>query len=434
MKNTFKSILFSLSALWMLSSCEDELVKPVLADGAAPVVNVSVQTLVLNKDNAEQNAVTISWSKPDFGFNAGASYNLKIDKKGGDFSQGINIGMGQALSKTYKVKELNNLLLGLGMAPGTAADLDIKVEAVLGQSTVLSSPIISMKATAYQDKLDLSSPWGLVGSATVNGWNGPDMPFFKTVVPNVFVAYVTLIDGEIKIRKNNDWGENYGGSNGKLNAGGDNIAVTAGTYQITFDAANLTYKIEKLTWGIVGSATVNSWNGPDMPLTYDPSSDTWRALVMLNEGEIKFRKNNDWSVNFGDSGANGTLDAGGDNIVVKKGSYLITVDFNKNTYTIEAKKILGIVGSATPNSWDGPDTKFNLDFTKEGVWYLNGMVLKAGEIKFRENDDWTVNYGDDGANGTLEAGGANIAVSAGTYDITLDFSNPASPTYKMVKR
>jgi hypothetical protein len=342
--------------------------------------------------------------------------------------------MGQALSKTYTVKELNNLLLGLGMEPGAAGDLDIKVEAVLGQATVLSSPIISMKATAYQDKLDLTSPWGLVGSATVNGWNGPDMPFFKTAAANVFVAYVTLIDGEIKIRKNNDWGENYGGSNGNLNPGGDNIAVTAGTYQITFDAANLTYKIEKLTWGIVGSATVNSWNGPDMPLTYDPSSDTWRALVMLNEGEIKFRKNNDWSVNFGDSGANGTLDAGGDNIVVKKGSYLITVDFNKNTYTIEAKKILGIVGSATPNSWDGPDTKFNLDYAKEGIWYLNGMVLKEGEIKFRENDDWTVNYGDDGANGSLEQGGANIVVSAGTYDITLDFSNPASPTYKMVKR
>ena len=45
-----------------------------------------------------------------------------------------------------------------------------------------------------------------------------------------------------------------------------------------------------------------------------------------------------------------------------------------------------------------------------------------------------MNYGDDGANGSLEAGGADIMVKAGTYDIVLDFSNAAAPTYKMTKR
>ena len=32
-------------------------------------------------------------------------------------------------------------------------------------------------------------------------------------------------------------------------------------------------------------------------------------------------------------------------------------------------------------------------------------------------------YGDDGADGTYEANGANIAVTAGTYDMTLDTVN-----------
>jgi hypothetical protein len=50
------------------------------------------------------------------------------------------------------------------------------------------------------------------------------------------------------------------------------------------------------------------------------------------------------------------------------------------------------------------------------------------------NDDWGVNYGDDGANGSLEAGGANIAVgTAGIYNVKLDFRNPASPTYTLIK-
>ena len=34
-----------------------------------------------------------------------------------------------------------------------------------------------------------------------------------------------------------------------------------------------------------------------------------------------------------------------------------------------------------------------------------------------------VNVGDNGADGTYEANGANIAVTAGTYDMTLDTVN-----------
>ncbi|MDX5338036.1 MAG: SusF/SusE family outer membrane protein, partial [Cyclobacteriaceae bacterium] len=40
--------------------------------------------------------------------------------------------------------------------------------------------------------------------------------------------------GAFKFRANNNWDFNYGGSNGELNAGGDNIQITeAGNYTIT---------------------------------------------------------------------------------------------------------------------------------------------------------------------------------------------------------
>jgi len=52
-----------------------------------------------------------------------------------------------------------------------------------------------------------------------------------------------------------------------------------------------------------------------------------------------------------------------------------------------------------------------------------------GEIKFRSNNAWDTNYGDDGNDGTLEAEGANIPISAGTYTISLDFSDPSAITY-----
>jgi hypothetical protein len=52
------------------------------------------------------------------------------------------------------------------------------------------------------------------------------------------------------------------------------------------------------------------------------------------------------------------------------------------------------------------------------------VVLTVGEIKFRLNNDWGTNFGDDGNNGTLDAGGANIPISLpGTYKITFDEVN-----------
>jgi hypothetical protein len=188
------------------------------------------------------------------------------------------------------------------------------------------------------EEVDLSTTWGLVGDATVNGWDGPDVPMWKTdlsgVDNQIYVAYTTLTDGEMKFRENNDWGNNYGGADGQLVASGDNIAVTAGTYRIIANFADLTYSLEEYSWGIVGDATPNGWDGPDTQLSYNGENNTWVIEnVTLTDGEMKFRLNDDWGTNFG--GADGTLVSGGDNIAVTAGTYTITVDFENLTYTIE---------------------------------------------------------------------------------------------------
>lgn len=436
MKKWFHKCLLAVVATTMLASCEKDEIKAVLNSGAVPVVAVSSQTVVLTKENADKEALTVSWAKPDYGFEAPANYTILIDKKGGDFSNAASIVTGTELKKTFKASELNPILLKLGLKAATAGDIDIKVQSFLGGSTTLSSTIMSVKATPYLDKLDLSTNWGIVGSATVNGWNGPDMPFYKSDKANVYVAYVTLVDGEIKFRQDNKWDVNMGdnGADGTLEAGGANIVVKQGNYKVTFDASALKYTIDKFSWGIVGSAAPSGWNAPDAPFFYDPATDQWRAIVTLKDGEIKIRQNEDWAVNYGDKGADGTLEAGGDNIVVKAGLYLITVDFKSLKYTIVPFKVWGVVGSGAPNGWNGPDAKFTPDFGNEGIWTLSGIKLVEGEIKFRQNDDWGVNYGDDKADGVLEPGGANIAVKAGTYDIVLDFTVAAKPTYKLTKK
>jgi len=95
--------------------------------------------------------------------------------------------------------------------------------------------------------LGAASQWGLLGDATPNGWATlPDMVMYETA-PDNYAVYATLADGDIKFRFNNDWGTNYGGSGTDGVLGGDNIAVTAGTYFITMDVANLTYTITPIT-------------------------------------------------------------------------------------------------------------------------------------------------------------------------------------------
>jgi len=435
MKTIYTQLLGALAALLLLTSCEKDEIRAILKPDAVPVATLSSQNLVLTKDNAEQDALTISWPAPNYGFNAAATYTVLLDKKGGDFSKAESVVIGTDLKKTFKGRELNNLLLKLGLVPGTAADVDVKVQSTMGASTTLSSVLKTVKVTPFLDRIDLSTNWGLVGSATTNGWDGPDMPFYKTDKANVFVAYVTLRDGEIKFRQDNKWDVNYGGTGGTAEKGGGNIAVKAGTYRITFDLNGLKYTVEPYSLGLVGDATPNGWGDkPDTPLIYDPTSDTWKAVIALTNKSLKIRLNNDWAVNYGDKGADGVLDAGGDNIAIPAaGTYLVTVDFKTMKYTVEVYKAWGVVGSATPNGWDGPDAKF-IPTGVDKVFYLDAITLKAGEIKFRFNDAWDVNYGDKGNDGILETGGDNIVVKAGTYSITLDLSNASRPTYTMSKK
>ena len=438
MKQYINKIFLLLTATALFTACQKEEERAILNSSAMPVLQVSSQNVILLKDNADKDALTLSWLKPDFGFAAGTAYTILIDKKGGDFSKGTSISMGTDLTKTMKVSELNKLITGMGIVPGATADIDLKVQSLLGTATNLNSAISTIKVATYVDKLDLSTIWGVVGSAANNWGATPDLPFYKSATPNELVAYVTLIEGEIKFRQNNDWVINLGGSNGTLKAGGDNIAVKAGTYRITFNPTASTYKIEKFSWGVVGSAYNNWGASPDFNLTYDPTVDYWRGVVTLLDGEMKIRANNDWGTNFG--GSNGTLKDGGDNIAVKKGTYLITVDFKNLKYTIKPYAPWGIVGAATITGWgDKPDQKFTYDLSTE-TWMIKGIILKNDQFKFRLNDDWGTNFGTTaaaataiGTTGGLKAGGENFIAVAGTYDFELDLKDPAKPIYKATK-
>lgn len=95
-----------------------------------------------------------------------------------------------------------------------------------------------------------------------------------------------------------------------------------------------------------------------------------------------------------------------------------------------------IIGSATANGW-GAETPLTYDYCNK-VWKGSiPLTATAGsnEVKFRANNAWTVNLGDDGADGKLEANGANIAIpAAGMYDVVLDVNASPKPVYTLTKQ
>ncbi len=92
------------------------------------------------------------------------------------------------------------------------------------------------------------SKLGVIGSG-VGGWNDSnEIEMSFDAATQEFYVDVTLVDGEIKFRIDASWSTNYGGVDGILKSGGDNIAVTAGTYQIRVNLNNsesLTYTIKQ---------------------------------------------------------------------------------------------------------------------------------------------------------------------------------------------
>ncbi len=157
------------------------------------------------------------------------------------------------------------------------------------------------------------------------------------------------------------------------------------------------------------------------------SDDKYEGYFWFDAGtEFKFALGG-WDTNWGDDGVDGTLDAGGANLLVaESGFYKLDVDLTALTYTM-LKTDWGLIGSSAPNGWDS-DVDMTYD-TLENAWTITADLV-AGEVKFRANDGWDLNYGDDGADAILNAGGANIAIPEnGTYLIKLYLDSPDHTYY-----
>ena len=170
---------------------------------------------------------------------------------------------------------------------------------------------------------------------------------------------------------------------------------------------------------LVGGGTPAGWE-PANSLPFMKLDDGKFEIYspITENGEFKFLEVKDWAGDWGDSKVvPGQLEQADEKncAITAAGFYKINCDFTTNTWTA-LRTEWGLIGSATPGGWDS-DT--NMILEGNYTWTVT-LDLIEGEIKFRANDDWGINFGDNDANGSLEYGGANIAISsAGNYSITL---------------
>lgn len=452
MKNYIKLFSLLIIALISFSSCDQEDDLVFTAKEPVEGINFSntfLDEYVLTVATSNNLGERFTWNDADYDVPTNITYELQNSILG-DFTDATVISStdGNELAVTIGQMLAFAEAAGLDNDPDTdnpnTGSLYFRIKASVGTDDGLAIYSDTQSLTVVLPEIVLGgggyeiASWGVVGSG-FNNWGAfADGKFYTTAAPGVLVSYVNLVDGEIKFRENNQWGGDLGDADldGVLDADPDNnIAVTAGDYKITLNTNDNSYTIEPFSWGIVGSG-FNDWGAtPDAKLYYDHTTDTFKAGVQLLDGEIKFRMNNQWGGDLGDADLDGVLDADPDNnIATTAGHYLVTLNLNDNSYTIEASdNVWGLVGSGF-NDW-GASPDASLTEIQPGVFFAENITLVDGEIKFRQNNTWGGDYGDANDDGILDQDADNnIAVTAGNYVVSVDFNDPSGPVYYLGSR
>lgn len=207
----------------------------------------------------------------------------------------------------------------------------------------------------------------------------------------------------------------------------------AGWTKIELNMADYTYKVTVL--GNVSPflyvpGNHQGWSPATAPFVHSTDFMNYGGFVSL-DGEFKFTSEKSWDgVNYGAGAKDGALstDGGAGNLKAEKGFYLLKANISSLTWSAVLIQTFGLIGSATDGGWD-TSTPMTFDAAKSE--YSITAALKDGELKFRANDVWDVNLGGDPEH--LTFGGANIAVKAGTYKITLSLSDAQKYTCTIAK-
>jgi hypothetical protein len=338
MKNTFKIIIAAI-VFATLGSCSDEQnYQLAQAQGSFSIKTPLTGTsTVLTPALGTNPALTLTWSAADFTTPTQVDYTVEIAVTGTSFAKVTAAGTTNTTNLTWSVADLNGAVLSAGLRPFTQGSIDIRVKATVG-SVVQYSNVINVLITPYTTALPTIAVPG-----NHQSWSPGTAPKLASegYGKTNYEGYVYL-NGAYKFIApdnagnfnwgNDDWGDD-GTFTNKLKLTGEvDCNAAPGYYRLKANTTALTYSQELTTWAIIGNGTPGGWS-TDTPMVYNPTTKKWTVTVTLsaqsapNDG-LKFRANGAWTLNYGDTGADGSLDEGGTNISTPAGTKTITLDLS----------------------------------------------------------------------------------------------------------
>jgi hypothetical protein len=338
-------ILFLAATVFV--ACEKDETKVVMNNGTPSSLSANASDFILTSDKAIDTIQVFEWTPSDYGFNAAITYSLQIAKQGSNFESPKEYVLGNKLKNSFTGGDINQVAVAAGLKFGVKGGMEARVKSTLSESVApIYSNVLNFTVTPYQVVIIYPSLW-VPGS--YQGWNPATAPKISSILSNgIYEGYVNFVGSNIqfKLTSHPDWNNSaYGwagstvmGNNvtGKMNTTGGNLFVPMqGYYRLQANTLVNEWAATQTTWTIIGDAPIasNNWTN-DVPLTFDPVTNKWSAVVVCKAGGFKFRANADWGLNLGDTGGDQILEYNGDNLSIPAvGTYTITLDLQPGNYT-----------------------------------------------------------------------------------------------------
>lgn len=351
-----KSISASIFALLLCTACESDLEKTVYAPATPAALSSLNDRYVLESKNAANEAFTISWTKPEMGYQASVVNSLEMDVKSKNFANKVVLASSKTdVSYSITVSDLNSKIISLLKKYEMEVEpvaVEIRVSSSISAAAdTLYSNVISTTITPYQGEPEYPS---IALRGDYNGWDFAKSQKVYSVDSDNKYAAMVYFDGKAKngwkFCGSDDWStDNWGAPEGMTaeqspvtlvsGNGGDIKAYAKNSYYLEFNNSTGELKVSKAytSWGIVGD--YNSWGSGDTVMTLATETDEnnkfqyyLRATVnMAADSKWKIRPDEKWENDIAPGAVEGEFeDAGDGNFKVSSaGSYTIKWYFNK---------------------------------------------------------------------------------------------------------
>jgi len=344
-----KKYIFIFILAIVFYSCDDDKDLAILDGGVAPTLSGIDEnaSFVFSKAERTNTWATLSWNDADYGAPTQVSYVLQLDKSGNNFSNPLEFSAFTDNSITIIVNDINKKMYDAGTyLPLIASDVEVRIKAsVTDDLPTLYSNVITVAITPFDAGYPkLYVPGEHQSLVVAEQWDPATAPVIYSVEETAdYSGYVYFGNAgdEFKVTPqpsmDNAWGA--GTSEGTLSTTGGNLSITAaGMHWIEVNTTDETISTELRNWGLIGNATPGGWD-TDTDMEYDYVSGKLKVTVDLTAEFIKFRVNDGWDINLGDTDADGTMEPGGDDIAVAEaGNYTVYLDLSTPDFSYELVK------------------------------------------------------------------------------------------------